>query len=115
MGYQTRVMGTVMDGPGSRRTIYIYCPDVIKTLGFRCPKNCGPQALETALALGKVVAHEIVHAVAPEIPHSSKGLMCERFVPTFLTLRDTRLNPASARVVLTSLKRGTKLRASTPD
>ena len=95
-----------MHGPGAWRTVYIYFPDVLLTLGLGCrPKGCGPEAIETALAVGKVAAHEMVHAVAPQVHHAPEGLMCDRMVRDFLVRRDTYLDPASAGGVLSRLRK----------
>ena len=34
--------------------------------------------------MGRVVAHEIVHALAPSLPHAVQGLMASRWAPSRL-------------------------------
>ena len=72
-----------------RNTIHIYLPNVLRTLGFRLRLDRAsiPQHVrlklnqlkasrELATALGQIIAHEVVHAVSPDIPHTPDGLMC---------------------------------------
>lgn len=62
---------------GLVRTTWVYMPNVLSTLGL------DPEAVVTSfdaqrllgLALGRVLAHELVHAIAPEVEHASAGLM----------------------------------------
>ena len=48
-----------------------------------------------ARALARVVAHEIVHSVAPEAPHSQSGLMQQKLTKAHLTAPHLRLSPPS--------------------
>ncbi len=65
---------------GLVRTIWLYVPEVATTLGLE------PDAVVTSLesqrlvgvALGRVVAHELVHALAPAVAHADAGLMRPR-------------------------------------
>jgi hypothetical protein len=65
---------------GLVRTIWLYVPEVAATLGLE------PEAVVTSLesqrlvgvALGRVVAHELVHALAPAVEHTDAGLMRPR-------------------------------------
>ena len=71
-----------------RNTIHIYLPNVLRTLGFRLQRDRAsiPQPVrlrlnqpkasrDLATALGRIIAHEVVHIVTPEVPHTSHGLM----------------------------------------
>ena len=71
-----------------RNSIHIYLPNVLRTLGFpyrrdrvsiplnvRLKLNQEKQRRDLATALGRIIAHEVVHIVTPEVPHSSHGLM----------------------------------------
>jgi hypothetical protein len=74
------VMGGTRRGAQSRTT-WIYLSNVLWILGLqdRSPHGFTPAEEEDiARALGRVVAHEIVHAVAPHLPHSRNGLMADR-------------------------------------
>ena len=45
----------------------------------------GSQSRRLGVALGRVLAHELVHTVAPECPHTRNGLMAERLSRRMLT------------------------------
>ncbi|MDE2971914.1 MAG: hypothetical protein OXU35_06370 [Acidobacteriota bacterium] len=45
----------------------------------------GSQSRRLGVALGRVLAHELVHTVAPECPHTANGLMAERLSRRMLT------------------------------
>jgi hypothetical protein len=75
-----RVMGGTHRGAQSRTT-WVYLSNVLWALGMQDrPRQSltAREQAEIARALGRVVAHEIVHAVAPDLPHSRNGLMASR-------------------------------------
>ena len=45
----------------------------------------GSQSRRLGVALGRVLAHELVHTIAPECPHTTNGLMAERLSRRMLT------------------------------
>ncbi len=68
-------------------TIWVYVPEVALTLGL------DPEAVATSLeaqrlvgmALGRVVAHEVVHALAPDVGHGGASVMRPRLHASHLT------------------------------
>jgi len=60
----------------------------------------GDDARLLARALGRVVAHELVHAVAPGLRHARRGLMSGRLGRSALVGSSLSLDPSSARAVL---------------
>jgi hypothetical protein len=62
---------------GLVRTTWVYMPKVTSTLGL------DPESVSASfdaqrllgVALGRVLAHELVHAIAPDVEHASAGLM----------------------------------------
>ena len=59
------------------RTTWVYVPNVASALGLDLEAvvtSFDAQRL-LGLALGRVLAHEIVHAIAPDVEHASAGLM----------------------------------------
>lgn len=111
-----------------RNTIHIYLPNVLRTLGFRLRRDRAsiPQHVrlklnepkarrDLATALGRIIAHEIVHIVTPEVPHSSHGLMVPvykrrilihpamRFPPQYAGLFRAKLRAAVAAKTKTLL------------
>jgi hypothetical protein len=74
------VMGGTRRGAQSRTT-WVYVSNVLWALGMQDrPRKSftAAEEVEISRALGRVVAHEIVHALAPELPHSRTGLMASR-------------------------------------
>ena len=78
-------LGVAVGDPGGPRSIFLSVGAVGRALrwhgagkGRRAgPKN-GPAALRFGRALGRVLAHELVHAIAPDCPHTGSGLMSAR-------------------------------------
>ena len=85
-------------GSGAQsQTAWIYLSNVIWALGLQDRGSRGYSAREQeeiARALGRVVAHELVHAVAPDIPHSRTGLMADTMGRSLLLQRTLSLAPA---------------------
>lgn len=81
-----RVMGCTYRG-GRARTTWVYLSSVLWALGR--PDRGGRGLLareqeEVGRALGRVAAHEIVHVLAPDLPHARDGLMAGRLSGTLL-------------------------------
>jgi hypothetical protein len=75
-----RVLGATSTGEGPR-TIWIDYANVAWVAGTSVEKLVSAGFLErrrVGVAMGRVVAHEVVHALAPELPHAGGGVMAER-------------------------------------
>jgi hypothetical protein len=74
------VLGSVI--PGSEaNTLWVYYANVVSGLGLPVEglATAPPQSRRrVGVALGRVVTHEIVHTLAPELHHESVGLMAAR-------------------------------------
>jgi hypothetical protein len=84
------VMGGTRRG-GQSHTTWIYLSNVIWALGLQdkhARRLSVQEEEQVARALGRVAAHEIVHAVAPDLRHSAHGLMAEKLGRAYL-IRDT--------------------------
>jgi hypothetical protein len=70
-----RVLGAVFRERGPSRAAWVYVEDVRVVLrgGTSAPR--GPAIRELSVAVGRVLAHEVVHLLAPEHPHATAGLM----------------------------------------
>jgi hypothetical protein len=93
------VMGGTRGGAQSHTT-WIYLSNVIWALGLhdRGPRRLSLQEEEqVARAVGRVVAHEIVHAVSPEVAHHSGGLMADKLGRAYLIQARAFLAPAEHR------------------
>jgi len=95
------VMGSVQRR-GASRTAWISLPGVERTLGLperrRAPRPPGSDRL-LAQAVARVIAHELVHLLAPDLPHTRGGLMAPRLGRPFLTAEHVALSPAVAAAV----------------
>jgi hypothetical protein len=112
-----RVMGGTCGGARSHTT-WIYLSNVLWALGLQ---DNGARRLsleeeeQVARALGRVVAHEIVHAVAPDVGHSRGGLMAERLGRAFLVQARAFLAPAEQTALRAAVEGfATAVEAPTP-
>jgi hypothetical protein len=63
---------------GEKYSIFVFYPGVRRTLGHRDSETSPRHVAELARALARIVAHEVVHVLAPERGHSESGLMSRR-------------------------------------
>lgn len=72
------VLGTTMRRPSSMPVVWARVPNVRRAVGILRTGSPlawpGEELRRLAVALGRVIAHEVVHALAPALPHGS-GLM----------------------------------------
>jgi hypothetical protein len=82
---------------GEATAIWVYLPNVAAALGL--PGEFSPESLsgvrDLGTALGRVIAHEVVHALAPDLPHGN-GLMSVRFHAGQLCVERPRLDARDA-------------------
>jgi hypothetical protein len=101
-----RIMGLVMRSQEPSRAVWVFLKSVRWTLGHDMRKG-GPrteaEAQELALAVARVAAHEVVHAIAPDEPHSQGGLMNHSLSRGFLLGRRLPVDPQCAAAFLTRL------------
>jgi hypothetical protein len=75
-----RILGATSSGPGSR-TIWVNYANVAWAAGTTVESLASASFQErrrASIALGRVVAHEIVHALVPDLPHADDGIMSDR-------------------------------------
>ncbi|HEY2946140.1 MAG TPA: hypothetical protein VGN09_27150 [Vicinamibacteria bacterium] len=93
------VMGGTRSGAPSHTT-WIYLSNVLWALGLQDKADRRlllREQEEVARALGRVVAHELVHAVAPDVAHTRTGLMAEKLGREFLLHARAGLGPAEEK------------------
>ncbi len=104
-GLGESVMGATMGRPEERQAIYIFVPNVIRTLGLdfhggiESPKG----GHQLARALGRILAHEVVHAVAPVHPHRTSGIMGRGLSSRLLLESRVTLDPVCSEVFVSQL------------
>jgi hypothetical protein len=104
-----RIMGLVIRNQEPNRAVWVFADTVRWTLGFdvRGRREPGPlDAQETALAVARVVAHEVVHALAPDEPHSRRGLMSHSLNRQFLLGHRAAVEPRCAAAFLSRITAG---------
>jgi hypothetical protein len=72
-----RAMGATSTNPGSSRSLALFASEVARTLGltFLAGGWSITERRDFGVALGRVVVHELLHAMVPDHPHARTGLM----------------------------------------
>ena len=87
--------------------VWVHVPSVRAVIGLdprRPAFAMAPPALRSlAIALGRVVAHELVHALAPSVPHGT-GLMSAGLTTRQLTAPSIRFDPEVGLAVQAALR-----------
>lgn len=92
-------IGVAIGEPGEPRSIFLSLGAAERALGLplarrrgapaeaKRPKRRlnGSQSRRLGVALGRVLAHELAHTIAPDCPHTRNGLMAERLSRRMLT------------------------------
>jgi hypothetical protein len=95
--------------------VWVHVPGVRLSLGLPRRPEARTDLLASrllAVAVGRVIAHEVVHALAPAVPHGT-GLMSATFTRRQLTAPSIRCDPAVGLAVQAALRGG--LPVSRPD
>jgi hypothetical protein len=96
-----RVMGCTRRD-GNPRATWVYLSTVLWALGLPSQAARGLLAREqeeVGRALGRVVAHEIVHALVPDLPHRQDGLMAGHLTRVLLVCSRVSLTPHEGRAL----------------
>ena len=106
-GVAARVMGAAQPAPQPPHSVRVFLKHVRQALGYDSRQHLRPteQAL-LGRAVGRVIAHEIVHVYAPEHAHEGSGLMAAELDTRFLRQETVRLEPSSVAAVVGGLTRG---------
>lgn len=100
------VMGCAIKGDG-RSVLWVNLTTVARVLGLDARLHLawsGRERHDVMTALGRVVAHEIVHVVAPELPHATQGLLSAMLDRHQLVHQRLRLDDDSADGFLRSIR-----------
>ncbi len=106
-GLSSYVMGMVPTTQAQPQTVFVFFPGVGRALGHHhvYERSSRPKKnSQMRRALARVIAHEIVHALAPAHPHAAGGLMSGKQTRATLLMRRTTLDAACGRALLTALE-----------
>jgi len=101
----TRVLGLVVRHQEPSRAVWAFLENIRWTLGHDRKGDLAPGARDRALglALARVVAHEVIHAMAPEEPHAKVGLMSHSMTRAFLLGGNAPLDARCGQAFLNGL------------
>ena len=81
--------------PGKSYSILVFHPVLLRTLGLPRKIRTPAQQADLARAMARVLAHELVHVVAPERGHSVSGLMARQLTRRVLLRSEIELDNVS--------------------
>jgi hypothetical protein len=97
-GLQGDAMAATIGVKGGAHNIFVFYPRVLLGLG-RSGKELSPRDVsELARAMARVVGHEVIHVLAPELGHTGSGLMSAELKRRDLVQKTIRLDPPSLRL-----------------
>ncbi len=96
-----RVLGLVIGDHRFPSPIWVSMPNVRFLLGLGPEDARGARPLATAM--GRVIAHEVVHAFLPDRPHDEAGLMGRSVNRSLLTSDDGHLDGACLQALAQAL------------
>jgi hypothetical protein len=101
----SRVLGLVVRNQEPSRAVWAFLENVRWTLGHDRGRELPAATRELGIgqALGRVVAHEVIHALAPAEPHARNGLMGHAMNRAFLLGNGAPLDARCARAFLSGL------------
>ena len=95
-------MGAVFRSEAPVERTYVFPVAVMRALGGRRDDLFYNRRL--ARALGRVIGHEVIHAIAPDHPHVAEGLMRERQNRFWLLRSELSVDPLCAEAFLAHLQ-----------
>lgn len=102
-------MGITRGDVGTSNTVYIFLPTVMRALGLDMAMRRMPSAIEKrriAVALGRVISHEVFHALLFDQPHAKHGLMREQLTKSSLSAGESHFDVESAAALRDALEAG---------
>ncbi len=103
-GLPPNAMAAALGERGKKYSIFIFYPGVRRTLGHREHDRSPRQVLELSRALARIVAHEVVHVLAPERGHAESGLMSGKLTRETLLAESIHLDGPSLESAAVALK-----------
>jgi hypothetical protein len=87
-------------------TVFVFHERVRRVLGLRSGLLPPGERKLLSRALARVAVHEIVHRIAPDLPHAEDGIMRSRLDRALLTRERAFLDPSSVARLLELLVHG---------
>lgn len=109
-------MAAAVGERGKGHTIFVFYPSVMRALGQGGGANRG-RLVDLSRAMSRVVAHELVHVLAPELGHASRGVMARSLSRRTLTKAVAildRKSSLSARAAMRAVARSRYTAALAP-
>lgn len=100
-------MGACVYETGKKQSVYIFITNVMRAIRLNPHEDRILSLLERrdlSRALGRVLAHEVVHAVAPSLQHSAEGLMSESLDIHFLTKKRIKISDDNGTAFVQGLR-----------
>ena len=109
-GLSPEVMGVAFSKTTPQDTVYVFFPSVVRTLGYdpQVVMRYGAsmrQSMELNWALSRVVAHEVLHAVAPLLKHASGQVMEGQLKRALLLMPNVRIHARRAETFRLELRK----------
>lgn len=99
-------MGVVIGDKVPRETVFISYSGVVSTMGYEPTADRARSPRERAAltrALGRVIAHELAHAIVPERDHDTEGLLSANLKRSHLTESKLRFVDETAAAFVETL------------
>lgn len=105
-GAKHSTLGITVAEPPPRRHVVVFPRRIKQQLGFReiAAFEKIRKARDLGRALGRVIAHEVIHALAPDHPHADEGVMLGTQKRATLT-RPSRIDDGCSLALLAALRR----------
>ncbi len=106
-GVKATAMGVVVPTAAPRRKVVVFPLRVARVAGLEPDRENGAQLgrdPRLARALGLVIVHEVVHAMAPSHPHAAHGIMRGRHNSVSLTTLRARLDAACTVALVAAVR-----------
>ena len=100
MGLKPGILGVNLRTQAQTDTVYIFVPEIVRCAGFGDREPSAADTPSVGRALGRVVIHEVGHALDHEVPHSQNGIMTHAHDHRSLTYPGVRLHERAARAFL---------------
>ncbi len=87
-GIAPEAIGVAIGSPGERRSVFLSLGAAARAIGITGEEDgirSGKDRRSLGVALGRVLAHEFTHAIAPDCPHTATGLMAGQLTRRMLT------------------------------